>query len=158
MSVSASGLPVRTGAVAGGIAWIVGLVVTYALLQLEVIGGAFGPLIGQTFGLVVFVFASLHLWPMLFGSGTTLSLFWTIVPLVIILGAGYVTADRTGGGVSAGATVAVGYFALTVLSVIYFISAFGQVDAIQMIAYLVVGGALFPAVFGGLGGYVAEEL
>jgi hypothetical protein len=158
MSASNSGMPVQSGAISGGLAWIVALVVTYILLEVGVMGGAAGSMIASSFAFVVALFSGLHLWPLLFNNQMSVSLLWVILPIAVLLVSGYYVADRYGGGAQTGAAVTVGYFALSLLSVIYLVATFGQIDIVQMIAYLIIGGVVFPIVFGGIGGMLAEEM
>jgi hypothetical protein len=162
----------RTGLLLGTGAFLAGLALTFLVGTLGVGRGvellvAVDPLQGT-----VVAFASLHLWPLALGGAAGWFLVWTLVPAVVLTVAGYAAAsgappgigdEDSGGdgdeGFRRGASVAVGYFGLTVLAfLLVVVLGGGQTGAIGF-GGVAVGvlftGVLFPLVFGGLGGTIA---
>ncbi len=162
MSTRNSGMDMQQGAIVGGIVWVVGVLVTFLLLETGVIGGAGGSFISGSLWFVVAIFSGLHLWPLLTGGSVTASLVWTIVPIILLVIGGFFVANGTrGASFQQGASVVVGYLLLTLVGIL-FLMVGGPMGAspniVDMILYLIVGGVVFPAVFGGVGGMVADAM
>jgi len=142
----------KRGAGAGAGAFVAGLVI---LLVVSVIGG--GSVAGSgLLGGLLFVFAILHLWPLL---ATGLSP-WFLLPIGLLAAAGYVVADRSEeSGFLPGASVAAGYLPLTVLGylVVLPLLSSGSVGG-NSILIVVFMGVVFPALVGGVGGIAADKL
>lgn len=167
-------MPTSSGTAAGAVAWIAGVVLTYLLgtlglhQGLQLIVGFLG------FTGALLSYFGFHVW-MLGGSGSaqvgSLAAF-TLLPMVLLVGAGYVVASRgrladAADGFKRGATVAVGYLALALLSIVYFVVAAnggaggggaGGSGLIDLVLTVLVTGVVFPVVFGGLGGVLAESI
>jgi hypothetical protein len=155
---NSEGIPIRTGTVAGVVAFLVGLLVTFLVGALGVSRGlsflvGLAPLQGAIVG-----FSSFHLWPLVLGGSTGLSPVWTLVPVVVLVLAGYLTvftAGRSSNGFRDGASVAVGYFGLTVVAFLLSFVDGGGGQLGQVLVGVLFTGVLFPVVFGGVGGAVA---
>lgn len=184
-------LPVKHGAMAGAAASIVGVLVTYVLSLvdsdlndgLDDIVTAFDELGAGVLDGVIWIFLQGHLVDVEvsreFGDETeteTIDLFaeystslpellYTAVPAVILIGAGYLVAQRvetpeSEEALKAGASVVVGY--LPAVVVLRFVSRLSESDGEQSFAVapelantLIVAGLLFPVILGAIGGYIA---
>ena len=98
------------------------------------------------------------------GSSLELGLLpHAIIVVAILVVTGYVVAASAGnrwasGGFKHGASIATGYFALTLLSmavIVVQVEGLGVVDIETVLALLVVG-LVYPLVFGGVGGAIAN--
>ena len=97
--------------------------------------------------------------------------FWYLVPILLLILAGFIVAmtisqsNQTGKAVSAGATVFVGYFPLSIVGLFLFGSSiefpsFGQTATITVgpdkLMGILFAGIVFPIVFGMIGGLLAS--
>lgn len=162
-------LPLQRGAITGAIAFVVGSFFVFSLLIL-----AGSPLSDRALSLPVSMttssYMTFHAWPVLLGGPPTFLLFSTL-PAVILFAAGYTIAAASSassrGGPARGATVAVGYLALTGLSIVFIVwrqrmlasapTTPGDIQATILAFAFVFAGLVFPVVFGGLGGMLAER-
>lgn len=158
-------LPIRHGAIVGGGAWVVGVVVSFALASMA--GASGSALLGiSVLDLSIIFYYMLHLWPMFLAPGTdmaTAALVFTPIAIVILLYGGYRVASRAENhesGFKNGATVTVGYFVLAVLSLLF---ALGSITELlfqqatgRTLVVVIFTGLLMPVVFGGLGGVIAD--
>lgn len=87
-----------------------------------------------------------------------------LVPPVLLLGAGFLTAalsrvDSSSAGGVAGAFVVVGYLPLAVAGTVVFAYALGDGSiAPDTITAVVLAGVVYPIAFGGIGGAIAGEI
>lgn len=166
MATRNRGVPTVIGALGGAIAFVVGVLVTFLVGSLglnETIEFLISVTLvdGSIWGYTVF-----HQWPLVLGNGTTDSfLVWAIVPIVILLGSGYwaVAQTRRGNGFLTGASVAIGYFVLTVLAFLYLVFLAGDAQVtfelgVDLVVAILITGVVFPVVFGGIGGLIADSL
>lgn len=166
MSSRNSGMPVQKGALAGGAIFVIGLIVTFVLAKVGFPRGmgmimAFDPIFGSIFG-----YSAFHLWPMILGSsGMGSFTVGAIVPIVLLLGSGFWVASEStsGSGFMNGASVTVGYFVLALLAFLYMIftssgTGGGMQIGVDFVVALVVTGIVFPVVFGGIGGVIADSM
>ena len=92
---------------------------------------------------------------------------WFLIPVLILVGAGYVTAlfadrrtTRTGNAI-AGGTIVVGYLPLTGIGILLFTAAYGPNTSYEVSmspeSLLAIGlmGIVYPVVLGGIGGLLA---
>jgi hypothetical protein len=113
---------------------------------------------------MVFGFTAFHLWPTILGSsGTGSFLVGAIVPILLLIGSGYYVASRTrgGSGFTNGASITVGYFVLSLLAFLYMTTMGsggnqGLAIGVEFVVALVITGLVFPVVFGGIGGALAD--
>jgi hypothetical protein len=75
---------------------------------------------------------------------------FTVVMIVLHIVGGTIASEAGGGGPASGASIAVGFGAMTTLSVLYLTLSFG--GSLQLITTLILVGVVYPVVFGGLGG------
>lgn len=165
MATRDSDLPVRQGGIDGAIAYLLGLAVTLLvgslglngtvelLLQSDLVEGT---VLGYTF---------FHQWVPVLGGGMESFLVWAIVPIVVCVVSGYWIASQSprGTGVGHGATITVGYFVLTLLGFVYLEVVADALPAtidggLDLVIAIAITGLLFPVVFGGLGGLLADWL
>lgn len=156
--------PVQHGATVGSGAFVLGLLVTLIIGLLGLHGTlalvvGFAPVSGTILG-----FSTLHLWPLIVSSSSMGGLVpLTIVPLVILVAGGYLVASRTGrgNGFVNGASVVVGYLALTLVAYAYLIflasGRTGMTIDLDVLLQILFTGVLYPAVFGGIGGILADS-
>jgi len=161
------------GGIFGALAFVAGVLLVFPILLAA--GGLLGaqtralPLVMAAFGYMV-----LHAWPVLYGFPPAM-LALAVVPAGLLTAVGYVTARRTAAletpGRYRGAAVVVGYLPVTAIAFAYVLvrprlSAAGGDGAVTTLATLDPGfvvasvgytGILFPVIFGGLGGFVAER-
>lgn len=155
-------VPVLQGVSIGAGAFVLGLIVTYAIGQLGInrslaVLTTFAPLDGTLIG-----YSALHLWPTVVGnSGMGDLLVFALLPMGILLGSGYRIASGAtpGSGFRTGASVAAGYLLLTLVAYGYMLflasgSASAQLS-LDVVVQIFVTGLLFPAVFGGIGGLIS---
>jgi len=155
---------VRDGAVFGGIAWIVGIALT-AVLGYAGANSTLGLLIsflgflGSLVGYFYF-----HTWFVFDSQVGGLAVF-TLLPVVLLVAAGYVAASRTARGTSgtvAGTSVAIGYLALAIVSILVAVFLAGGSGGsgltlnAQSVLGLLLTGVAFPVVFGAVGGAIAD--
>lgn len=168
MSSATNGMPVQQGAVVGAVAFIAGLILTLIIGMAGLSQGlgllvAFSPLLGT-----VSAFLFVHLWPVVMGGGAGSFLVWTIIPIIVLLVSGYYVGsnyDGSSSGFVAGASVTVGYLILTILGFLLLLAMGGggsQANMGVQIGQLIVGiiftGIIFPVVFGGIGGAIADSV
>jgi hypothetical protein len=99
---------------------------------------------------------------------------WYLIPVVLLIGAGYVAAralesryGSTGEAAKAGATVVAGYFPLAAVGTFLFTASdtltvgFGQEVSLSMgpskAMGIVLAGLVYPLVFGAVGGFIADS-
>lgn len=156
-------LPIRRGAAAGAIAWIVGIVGTYALATLEVWGEFVARFVSQApITISLGLYLDIHSW--FYTSQFTVDyLLYTVIVIVLLLAAGFTTAyggrqSSPAQGFAHGATVAVGYLALLIVTVVV-MTVFGTDSGgtdMDTIVQLLLAGIVYPVVFGGIGGVIAD--
>lgn len=146
-----------SGAAAGAGAFLIGLVLTYILAQLEInlalsFVVALVPIEGTIFSYLGFhtLEESFELW-------------FTLIPAVLLFVSGLTVASGTRGnpveGFTDGAKVTSGYLAMTLFGVLVMFLVSGEFDLSgDIIADMIVAGVVFPIVFGGLGGALAESM
>lgn len=172
------------GAAAGAVAWIVGYVVTY-LLGSGTVSSAFsagaqggGTNIATWKGVGWIFFGGHFVDTEISGGGQSMSvnaidqfgvdmdIVVYLLPVVLLVVAGYFVASRAGSlddpvqGATVGATVAVGYFVLMVLGTFLMsasLSALGTTIeyAPKMLMAVGVAGIVYPVVLGGVGGAIS---
>lgn len=185
-------LPIKEGGVVGVAAYVVGLGVTFVLFQLdsdlqdELLAAQFEELGAGTLDAVVWVFHAGHFVELevstsgadqvrsgsvdIFSEASTSlpDLLYHVVPIVVLLGAGYLLLQRVGAASSAeaaksGVTLLVGYLPLAaVMPFVFRISeseGFGGESvsftvAPEMTTSILLAGIVFPAVLGAAGGYI----
>lgn len=164
MSTRSNGVPVAKGAWVGSGAFGVGLATTFIIGQIG---------LNRTLGFIValapvegtiFAFSTLHLWPQVLGARSMGGyLILTIVPLVILVASGYHLASGSdrGNGFVDGASVAVGYLGLTLVAFGYLIflasGRTGMALDLEVVIAIIFTGILYPALFGGIGGLIADS-
>lgn len=161
-------LPTRRGAITGAVAFVVGSVLVFPLLL--VAGPPLSDLaLSVPVAMTSFSYVFFHAWPFMIAGPPAFFLFSTL-PGVILVSSAYTivaaSSDSPRGGPARGATIVVGYFALSVVAVGFFLfrrqtlAGPGGVPAAvppAVVAFMVVfTGLVFPLVFGGLGGALAE--
>lgn len=162
-------LPLQRGAITGAIAFVAGSLLVFPLLLVS--GGQLSALaLSVPVAMTSFSYATFHAWPVLFGGPPALLLF-SALPAVILASSAYTIVAASGdsphGGPARGATIVAGYFPLTVAAVGYFlvrrrtIGDPGTVPTeipVAVVAIVVLfTGVVFPVLFGGLGGAIAER-
>ncbi|WP_436934298.1 hypothetical protein [Halovenus marina] len=88
-------------------------------------------------------------------------LLWTVVTAIILLFVGFAVASGvnigSGDAFRQGVSITIGYFLVTILAVVYlFIQPYNP-DLVDLLIWLVVTGIVYPVVFGGIGGIIAEN-
>lgn len=155
------GIDMEQGAVYGAGAYVIGLIITIIGVEAELIN-ELG--IYQIFGFEGYLFAQQIVHELrIINNGEFISEFlpMTIVMALLLVGAGYTVASQAGGrqstgGPKAGGSITVGYFAMAVVATIFLILS-SDPDTVDMIISLLVTGVLYPVVFGGLGGLIAQS-
>lgn len=166
-------VPLRRGAITGAGAFLGGAALVFFFMQLA--GGVLGALSSTApIGTAAFGYSALHGWPALYDPSVVVLLLG-LIPAVILLAAGYSAASQTSGtpgtGFERGTSVVVGYLAVTVLSIGYFFvrlqsmaggagssgSLTSGTDFVGLGFLVLFTGILFPLLFGGLGGLIAEK-
>ena len=178
--VQSDGLPVKIGAAVGFGAFFVGYILTYVLATIDSdidFGGEEHTmeLIGLLFYNSHFVDAELSLAGeseavnLLSEESTQIpELVYNLVPVLVLIGAGYLVASRAaalatdGDAAKAGATVVIGYLpAAAVGTAIFEISEgeemFRLTAAPDFTMAIVLAGLAFPLVLGAVGGYIARQ-
>lgn len=154
----------RPSVVAGARAWVIGLTVAVVLLALF---SGFSTDPGTLFSTGVVFYFTFHLWPLVFvpsGLGATAAIFAPFT-MVLLFWSGFRTTVRADlhheeSGFRYGARITIGYLALALLSapiLFYTVEVSPLEDPLVTVAILVTTGVLFPVVFGGLGGWIAER-
>jgi len=152
---------ISSGVVSGVAVWITGLVVTFvvAITQLN-IGLYFLVRIAIVEGTLV-GYIGLHTW---FLSEFVDIVWLTIIPIGLLVISGFSLAPGSNGdpaaGFTDGAKITVGYLAMTLVAMGYLVTAAGgtvQIDGDFLLTVLTTG-VVFPIVFGGLGGVLAESI
>lgn len=177
------GLPVRDGAITGAVAFLGGSALMFVFLQLigDVVAAisSVAPVASSTL-----VYSLLHGWPVLSGEVSPVVLIFSLIPAAILVAAGYSVAKKTADSrVSAskrGASVAVGYCSIAVLSLVYIVirvqsllnDVFGSsagattstaaassssADLLPLLLMIGFTGVVFPVAFGALGGIIAQS-
>jgi len=149
-----------TGAGVGAAAWVVGVVLTFIIGQLGISQGlsfliAMAPIQGS-----LLAYQGIHTWFISGTGGGGIFMILTLVPILILIGAGYYVASQERGdnGFMTGASVAAGYLAMTVLGlVILLVMGGGAINIVDALIGIILAGVVFPVVFGGIGGLVAEQ-
>lgn len=180
MSLSVGGrrVPLGIGAAAGALAWILGYLLTYAVIagRIEAFQGSFLGRIAELFGLEVptwtvvgWVFYNAHFVNTAAGGGTGSAIggdggftpLLYVVPPLLLFAAG-LAVGRASGAVDAansaldGATVVVGYLPLSVVGVFLFeATVAGTAVGPSLAPGVLLAGVLYPAVFGAAGAGVA---
>jgi len=154
---------VRRAARAGVIAWLLG--VALALVLWWLFSSSAGPL-GFLASGIVFYYA-FHLWPVVpaVTGGASIFAIFAPVPMLSLFWAGFrvtvgTEASSGGAGARRGATVAVGYLAMALLSLPAFALTVGRsplADPVSTAVIVGTTGVAFPVVFGGLGGWLAAR-
>lgn len=145
----------ESGAAVGAGVWVVGAVLTFIIAKLNIslglsIVAALSPIAGT-----LWAYQAIHSW---FAIGLSGFAVFTIIPIVLLIGAGfYVASQSQEQGFLAGAAVAGGYFAVTVLAAVLVLVMTPGTDIAQLLISLVIAGVVFPVVFAGLGGVIADQ-
>ena len=150
--------------VAGAGAWLIGVTVSIVLLALF---SGFSSNPGRLLSAGVVFYFTFHLWPVIFvssGLGAATAVFAPFT-MVLLFWSGFKTTLRADlhhedNGFRYGATIATGYFSLMLLSAPVFFLAAGVSpldDVVVSAGILATTGIVFPIVFGGLGGWIAER-
>lgn len=173
--------PYLPGAVLGGIAWLLGYVVTYLLAASDVretpLQRFFEAVDGEpaTYEMVGWIFYNAHFVDTVFenipviGSWTTefirngdaLSPILYLVPVGVLLATGlalarYVGSDDVQTGAMAGLTAVPGYLLLSVAGVFLFRVTIGGASAApDLLPAIVLAGLVYPAICAGAGGALA---
>jgi hypothetical protein len=150
------------GSVAGVVAWLTGLVVTFglawtgvsqALGLLRALSGNAGGTIGGYFLVHLRVLGKLT------DGGSLVLVPYVVLPIILLVGAGFYVGRRTAGvGVWAAVDVTKGYLTAATLSLLVFQFTSGGVGVGQAIYMLGVTGVAFPLVFGRGGGVLARSV
>ena len=149
-------MPIAQGAIVGGAVWVVSAILMFVVGQ--AIGGMLaGFLSFSPLALILLFMLSANLGGLVMGGTMTIGGTGLVFLLIPIFGAvigGFVIASQTrASGPQAGATVAVGFFALQIFAVVLLMAMFGGPTSMgSLIVGLVVGGLVQPAIFGALGG------
>lgn len=158
-TASSNDLPINAGAGVGAAAWVVGVVVTFIVGQLGIsqvlsliIG--FAPLQGS-----LAAYSGLHTWFISGLGGGGLFAVLMLIPILLLVGAGFYLAsqNRSDNGFATGASIAVGYLAMTVLGVVLLMVMGSEMGIVDLIINVAVAGIVFPVLFGGIGGLVADQ-
>jgi hypothetical protein len=188
------GLPIGRGAGFGAAAYVVGFVITYIFIEIESDGElsrvpeAFSTM-GFDIGTIDFVgwfFYSAHFVDFeasvegmgqsnsqsgnLISEASSLTIpepVWYLVPIVCLVGAGFVVAKTiaqsgdTGQAFQAGASVVAGYLPLAAIGAFIFTKSQDTMGVSismgpSMLMAIVLAGIVFPVIFGGIGGILAS--
>lgn len=148
------------GITSGVAAWITGLVVTFVVAITQInIGLYFLVRIAIVEGTLL-GYIGLHTW---FLSEFVDIVWLSIIPVGLLVLSGFSLAPGSSGGPAKGfkdgAKVTAGYLVMTIVAVGFLLtsSPFLQVDG-DLIVNVLVAGVVFPVVFGGLGGALAESI
>jgi hypothetical protein len=155
-------IDVQQGATFGAGAYLLSLVAAILSVELEIpTEMAFYQLVGDFEGYLSAQFYIHELGILTDGELWTGVLLWTVISIVILLSVGFSTASRasigSGDGFKQGASVAIGYFALAILATVVLYVQLDNIDTGNMVIWLVVTGVVYPVVFGGIGGILAEN-
>lgn len=165
---TSDGVPVQLGVAVGAAAWIVGIVLTFILGQAGI-----SQVLSLIIGFLGFTGALVSYWAFhnwFIGSGATQAggfALFTLVPIILLVISGYYVASKerlasSGDAFKTGASVAVGYFILAVLTIVYLMTMGGSGSGVQLNLDLAIGlliaGVIFPVVFGGIGGAIADSM
>ncbi|WP_224449200.1 transporter [Haloprofundus salilacus] len=175
-------LTAGVGALAGTVAYVFGYALTYALTSSEIQNSAAQQLLevfsgeSATWKAVGWVFYNAHFVdaeiPGLLGASRAIdfiaeveafpSLLYALPPVLLFLAGAVVArsnaAANAAGGAKAGASVLLGYFALSVAGAFLFAVPVGEAATAEpdFVAAILVAGVVYPAVFGTFGGVVAS--
>lgn len=84
---------------------------------------------------------------------------FALLPIILLIGAGYYVASQNEGtGPKAGIGIAVGYGGLALLSAVVLVLTGGTDSIVDLLLMLIVAGVVFPLVFGGIGGAIADQV
>jgi len=161
------GLPWRHGAIAGTIAWVIGFAVMFVVMLVM-----FGPVRAlqdplRTLFFAAVFFLGAHLWLVLTGGFPggigLLPVAFTPIPLLLLFAAGYrvstvanVRWNRE--AYLTGATVAVGYAALTVVAMAVLAISTDPFSSVPTFIFVLgFTGGIVPFLAGGLGGIIAAR-
>lgn len=156
--------------VVGLVAWLAGVVITFVIGQAGVSRGLSFFIAVAPIGGSFLMYMAFHSWFAIGGLGGAGGFaVFTLLPIVILLVAGYYRASQGGAadardGFTLGASITAGYLIGAVLSIVVVMALLGgsgssgvQLNANTVIA-LVVSGIVFPVVFGGIGGALADAV
>jgi hypothetical protein len=157
-----SNIDVRQGALFGAGAYLLSLAATILAIELEVPDEL---LVYQLYGnFEGYLSAQLYIHELGILSGGEVwieVLLWTLITISILLAVGFSAASRaavgSGDGFRQGASITIGYLTLAALATIYLYSQFDSINMSNLLIELVVTGVVYPVVFGGVGGAVAEN-
>lgn len=151
----------------GAVAWMAVAVVVHVILRFGLLfGDQFARAVsGAPITLTLGAILDVHAWFVAVQLSSDLSLL-TVVPVVVLLAAGYWTASATGpespvAGFASGATVTVGYLALLIVLVVAMQilgSSAGGESGLGQILAVAITGIVYPVVFGGVGGAIASRV
>lgn len=159
---TADGLGLEKGANIGASTWLLGFFLTLligvlgldALTTLLVNLGdpVTGALVGYFFYQAWFVTSM--------GAGGPVGFTaFVLLPIILLVGAGYYVASQNEGtGHLAGVGIAVGYGGLALLSAVVLLLTGGTDNIVDLVLMLIVAGVVFPVVFGGIGGAIADQV
>ena len=180
-------LPIKLGAIVGAVAFVVGYVLTYVLLQIdseadlsEIEGD-----MGSATDVVAWIFYNAHFVDTkssMSMGGESMSesenmlseaslqfpdLLYHAVPIVVLIGAGYLLVTNLDQAVSSveegaksGAAIAAGYLPLAVVASFIFTASgeemgFSFSVGPDTVTAIILAGLAFPIILGAIGGYVA---
>jgi len=152
------GPSLAAGGIVGAAVFIVGVIFTFVIIQLElsrvlaVLTAFFGIFGGSTLDGYLLSFLFIHELGITEGEFVARLLPFTFIMIVLLFIGGVVASRAGGGGAASGASIAVGYGSMTTLTVLYLLVSVG--GSSQVIVSLVLVGAVYPVLFGGLGGLV----
>ena len=150
------GPSVAAGSVVGAGVFVAGLIITFLSVQLELsrtltFVTAFAGFGGGS-ALDGYLFSHLFIHDVGLTNGEFVArLFpFTLLMIVLQIVGGVIASAAGGGGPASGASTAVGFGAMTTLSILYLTLSFGA--SFELILTFMFVGVLYPVVFGGLGG------
>lgn len=159
---SQQGVDVETGAIYGAGAYIVGLIISIIAVETEIIDelAFYGAIDFEGYLLAQQAVHELNI----ITSGDFISEFLplTVVMIIVLVAAGYLAASREGTprdgeGLTNGAAIVIGYLAVALVATIILFVQFDDADTTDALLTLIVTGIVYPVVFGGIGGLVAEN-
>lgn len=159
---TADDLGVETGANIGAATWVLGLVLTLVigLAGLDTLTTLLvnlgDPITGSVAG--YFFYQSWFVTSLGVGGPLGITVF-ALLPILLLVGAGfYVASENEGTGPMAGVALAVGYGGLAILSAVVLLLTGGMDSMVDLLLMVIVAGLVYPIVFGGIGGAIADQV
>lgn len=153
----------QTAALYGAGAYAIGLVLTILAVETEIIDElAFYQLLDFE-GYLLAQLVSHELNILTDGSFFNELLPMAVLMAILLIAVGYFAASqyeyqRDGDGAKTGAAIAIGYLAAAVVAVVIIFIQTDDVDTTETVLTLFVTGIIYPVVFGGIGGLLAENV